>query len=732
MAENSPYDLSSLFAQFVGRNDLPDIERRVRARLAANPEDFAATLHLGIILSIANQPDEAIAAFDRAAALVPGHAAPFTLKSTLKFRRRFGMPAAPRTRPLTNHAVSMRMLGTNGKFGNQLLQYAFLRLYAREHNLIAEAPDWIGRDLFDLDDPLPSGQYPTANESNVDLFASLNKINTTVYANHDLVGYFGRHTSAWRERRADFRALYSPTHKIRAILERATAELHGRGQTLVAVHIRRGDFGYGPFWIAPAAWYMSWLNGIWKSLVNPVLYIASDDAGAMAEFAPFAPVNAKALGADIPGAEFYLDHYFLSQANHLAISNSTFSFTAAMLNERAREFVRPDPNARELAAFDPWNAEIMLQPNVQAAGFSDDEKTFMTRLLRPADTVVHIGEFGSAWTNLTRALNPNLRVIEFAEDDALDEMRRRRGLPQIDHLIIERPRNFDRVIDGSAETIRHARVDAIRFLPDATARPSVASIEKLQAHGYRFFKTAGDQLKPVTPEEALVSETFTAIHERLLSALSGNNATGLDIPMLCRLHKIRMRGVIHVGAHEGKELAIYNQLGAERVLFIEANPAVFARLSTAMAGQGHVTVINRAICDRYGKVDLHLASFDQSSSLLPFQKLANVYSSIVPAGIVSVDGSTLDGLMEERGLPLSAFNFLAIDVQGAEALVLKGASKTLAHIDAISVEVNFTDLYKDSAEIEDIESALTQAGFRRAGLISAFHPSWGDAFYVRS
>jgi hypothetical protein len=76
-------------------------------------------------------------------------------------------------------------------------------------------------------------------------------------------------------------------------------------------------------------------------------------------------------------------------------------------------------------------------------------------------------------------------------------------------------------------------------------------------------------------------------------------------------------------------------------------------------------------------------------------------------------------------------DFLSIDVQGAEALVLKGAMKTLRYIDAVSIEVNFTDLYEGCAQIEDIENMFRAVGFRRAALISAYHPSWADAVYIR-
>jgi Methyltransferase FkbM domain len=110
----------------------------------------------------------------------------------------------------------------------------------------------------------------------------------------------------------------------------------------------------------------------------------------------------------------------------------------------------------------------------------------------------------------------------------------------------------------------------------------------------------------------------------------------------------------------------------------------------------------------------------------------DAYPQIRPAGLIEVESVTLDALAANLGIPSSEFNLLHIDVQGAERLVLDGATETLPHMDAISVEVSFTDLYEGCAQIEDIEDKLRPLGFHRAALISAFHPSWGDAFYVRS
>lgn len=149
---------------------------------------------------------------------------------------------------------------------------------------------------------------------------------------------------------------------MRPLADRALAQLRQRGQTIVGVHLRRGDYTGGTYaWPAPSRWYLDWLAANWRDLRSPVLYIASDDPKAFAEFGDFSPVTATDLGATIPGAEMYLDFHILAHADLLAVSNSTFSMAAAMLNEDARAFVRPEPDLRRLVPFDPWDADTMLQ-----------------------------------------------------------------------------------------------------------------------------------------------------------------------------------------------------------------------------------------------------------------------------------------------------------------------------------------------------------------------------------
>ena len=46
----------------------------------------------------------------------------------------------------------MSTLGSNGRFANQLFQYAYVKLYALRHGLEPMLPRWVGNELFGLDD----------------------------------------------------------------------------------------------------------------------------------------------------------------------------------------------------------------------------------------------------------------------------------------------------------------------------------------------------------------------------------------------------------------------------------------------------------------------------------------------------------------------------------------------------------------------------------------------------
>jgi hypothetical protein len=301
---------------------------------------------------------------------VRGHPAFFFAPSTVDY---FAISGAERSFPYgfwarmgtgthSPYVLSQSTLGINGRFGNQLFQYAFQQILARQLGMKAQTSTWTGRELFGHCDPLVNATFPLCAEGREfeeAIFPA--KLFQQPSRSFDLFGYFQFHTSHYAPFRETFCSLFRPKTSIEKPLKDAVDRIRNQPGTLVGLHLRRGDFGCVPFFIAPNSWYLHFLRQIWPTLNNPVLFIASDEPHkVVGDFSEFSPFTSQSLGLHIPAATFYPDFYLLTQCDLLAISNSTFSFAAAMLNQRARVFQRPDLLAKQLVPFDPWNSLPLL------------------------------------------------------------------------------------------------------------------------------------------------------------------------------------------------------------------------------------------------------------------------------------------------------------------------------------------------------------------------------------
>lgn len=256
--------------------------------------------------------------------------------------------------------LAMSTLGANGRFGNQLFQYAFLRVYAKRHGLRVETSPWIGRYLFGCADPPISRAWPMVTQSwqapQDDHIPHL----VPPLSNVDIWGYFQYHTSYYAPDRQFIRSLFVPTPAVRDRLQPAVRQLRSLGKTVVGIHLRRTDCYV---FTTPSGWYKQVLADLWPRLEAPVLFLASDDLDAVrSDFTPFHPVTSWDLNVSMPEADFYPDFYLLSQCDYMAISNSSYSFTASWLNDRAQLFLKPDPRAGKLVPYDPWNCEPLWHP----------------------------------------------------------------------------------------------------------------------------------------------------------------------------------------------------------------------------------------------------------------------------------------------------------------------------------------------------------------------------------
>ena len=94
---------------------------------------------------------------------------------------------------------------------------------------------------------------------------------------------------------------------------------------------------------------------------------------------------------------------------------------------------------------------------------------------------------------------------------------------------------------------------------------------------------------------------------------------------------------------------------------------------------------------------------------------------------------------QREAIPLSNFignydisyNFINLDIQGAELKALKGMESYLNDVDYIYTEVNCDYVYEGCALINEIDEYLLQFNLHRVETTWFGECKWGDAFYIR-
>jgi hypothetical protein len=254
----------------------------------------------------------------------------------------------------------MPTLGRNGRFANQLFQYAFLRICAEQRGAAVSTPAWSGQELFGFRDPPPDGSPATSvvyGDEIRDPEPYLNS-RTPIGDAVEFQGFFQFPSRHYRPHREFLRRLFAFRPDLRGPFDEVVAQMRGTGRPVVALHLRRGDYGQAQFFRAPARWYAEWLAGGPR---DPLVYLASESPAELTHHFPARRILHAGLLPNLPPVlAFALDFHVMAHADALAISNSSFSFMAAMLNDRARIFVRPTLEDRRLVPFDPWDAPVLL------------------------------------------------------------------------------------------------------------------------------------------------------------------------------------------------------------------------------------------------------------------------------------------------------------------------------------------------------------------------------------
>ncbi len=202
-----------------------------------------------------------------------------------------------------------------------------------------------------------------------------------------------------------------------------------------------------------------------------------------------------------------------------------------------------------------------------------------------------------------------------------------------------------------------------------------------------------------------------------------------EIDFLLKKFKVKVKGILHIGAHECEELDLYNNyVTIDNILWIEALPYL---VEQNLKKNPNLRIINAVISDTDGvNIKFNITNNVKSSSMLNLKYHKEIHPNVEVIDTIELKSKTLKTLYKENNVKDDDNNFLVLDVQGAELLVLKGMGDILNNIDALYVEVNEKELYDGCCTLTELDNFLFNLNYDRKYLMTL--NGYGNAFYLKN
>ena len=134
------------------------------------------------------------------------------------------------------------------------------------------------------------------------------------------------------------------------------------------------------------------------------------------------------------------------------------------------------------------------------------------------------------------------------------------------------------------------------------------------------------------------------------------------------------------------------------------------------------------VSDVIETVRFNVSNNGQSSSMLDFGLHSTFHPQVHYVTCFETETKLLKDVICNYDI---SYNFLNLDIQGAELKALKGMEEYLNSVDYIYSEVNSDYVYKNCALVKEIDEYLLKFGLHRVETKWYGDCKWGDAFYIR-
>lgn len=202
--------------------------------------------------------------------------------------------------------------------------------------------------------------------------------------------------------------------------------------------------------------------------------------------------------------------------------------------------------------------------------------------------------------------------------------------------------------------------------------------------------------------------------------------------------------ILDIGACEGEDSIRYKRLFPKaEVIAFEPNTSNLEKIyhNLRVFGDEEIKVLPYALSSRNGTAEMHISSGNpegipesphwdygnKSSSLLqPSELMSRFHSWLRFDTKVTVPTRRLDSVLSELGI--RSVDFIHMDVQGAELMVLEGSVEILPAVACIWLEVGTEPIYVDQPSAAKTQEFLEGLGFIR--IMEVLTQGSGDHFYV--
>jgi FkbM family methyltransferase len=204
----------------------------------------------------------------------------------------------------------------------------------------------------------------------------------------------------------------------------------------------------------------------------------------------------------------------------------------------------------------------------------------------------------------------------------------------------------------------------------------------------------------------------------------------IPIEKLVEYHK--PKNVIHIGAHLAEEVDSYYTYGVEQSLWVEANEDLMKQLQGNVSRYRNARCVNSVLIDKDNQdLIFNISNNGVSSSIFDLEYHKIAHPDVFYIGKKVMKSRTLNTVFLENSIPFELYDFMNVDIQGAELLMLKGATEILPHLKCLYLEVNQKEVYKGSPMVEEIDEYLKNWGFNRVETEWFEETGWGEAIYIK-